>query len=261
MKQKTQKILQAIFILAAIISGIFLLTIFVHDWLSIRYWKGIKEKKASSIEVGTSDVIPSLQALYAENQDMIGWIKTSDGHIDFPVMQTKSDPEYYLRRNFDREDYSRGVPFADYRCSVVPEQGFNTIIYGHYTDSDDMFRWLLNYEGYKWYKDHKYIQFDTLYEEGTYEVVSVFFLDGTDAALMEDWDSTRADAYEVYNFIDIESKEDFKKFADNLKSLSLYKTQKELSIDSPIITIICCAPYAYSGMEKNGRFVVVAQKK
>ncbi len=260
MKRVIARVIYVIPILAAIISGLYLLVIYVQDMNSIHYWEIVATQKNESVIVRIEGVIPSLQALYNRNPDLIGWIKTSDGHIDFPVMQTKSDPEYYLRRNFDKEDYSRGVPFADYRCDVVPNQGFNTVIYGHYTQSDDMFRWLLEYRYPKWYAEHKYIQFDTLAEEGTYEVVASFFLDGTDALLIENWTRESDQAFAVYNYLSIESYKDFQVFKKELEQKSIYETDRKLSMDKPIITLICCAPYEYSSIKENGRFVVVAQK-
>lgn len=258
-----RKILTVVQVLLGIIIGavvLRLLGIYIHDQQSVRYWQHISDIKSQNVEINEDGILPTLYPLYLRNPDIIGWVKTSDGHIDFPVMQTKSDPEYYLRRNFDKEDYSRGVPFADYRCNVVPNQGFNTVVYGHYTQSDDMFRWLLEYRYKKWYTEHKYIQFDTIADEGTYEIVASFFLDGTDAVLIDNWTRESDQAFAVYNFLTIESSIDFKRFKEEIDSQRLYETDKNLTMDSPIITLICCAPYEYSKIKENGRFVVVAQK-
>lgn len=49
--------------------------------------------------------------LYAQNNDFIGWIKIDDTVIDYPVMQSKDSPNFYLDHNFNKE-YSRfGVPY------------------------------------------------------------------------------------------------------------------------------------------------------
>ena len=260
MKARILTIIQIVLIVIAVVAGGYLLTVFIRDRLNVQYWKNIQQQKIQGNTLEQGDILPSLMPLYAQNPDLVGWVKTEDGHIDFPVMQSTYNPEFYLRHNFEKELNSRGVPFADYRCSIVPDQGFNTVIYGHYTNSDDMFRWLLNYSGRKWYEEHKYIQFDTLKGEGTYEIVSAFYFDGTDASLMQEWDKNDAEAYTVYNFLTIESAEDFRVFRDRLKDLSLYDTTKELSMDEPIITLICCAPKPFSHIEENGRFAVVAQK-
>lgn len=41
-----------------------------------------------------------LKALWNRNPDLIGWISIAGTEIDYPVMQTKEEPEFYLRRNF-----------------------------------------------------------------------------------------------------------------------------------------------------------------
>ncbi len=260
MKKKIANVILTISLLIMSIAGGFLLITYLHDWRSIQYWKQIAEKRDVTGDFGGENIIPSLQSLYYNNSDLVAWLKTEDGHIDYPVMQTKDEPEYYLRRDFDRQDDNAGVPFADFRCDIVPCQNFNTIIYGHYSNSDAMFRWLLQYAYKKWYGEHKYIQFDTLREEGKYEVIAAFYLDATDVELMEIWDGKAEDAYEVYNYIGIDSEEGFKRFKSRLEERRIYETDRELTMDSPIITLICCAPSAFSDISENGRFVVVAQK-
>lgn len=260
MKKKIANIAWIVSLAIMIFAGGNLIRIYYHDWHSVQYWKQIAEKRDITGDFGEENIIPSLQSLYHDNPDIVGWLKTEDGHIDYPVMQTKSEPEYYLRRNFDREDNSAGVPFADYRCDIVPYQNFNTIIYGHYSNSDAMFRWLLQYAYKNWYEEHKRIRFDTLVEEGEYEVVAAFYLDGTDVELMEIWDGGVDDAYEVYNYISIDSSEGFQRFKSRLEERRIYETEKELTMGTPVITLICCAPEAYSDISENGRFVVVAQK-
>ena len=39
----------------------------------------------------------NLTDLYAQNDDLIGWIKIDNTSLDYPVMQTKDRPEYYLK--------------------------------------------------------------------------------------------------------------------------------------------------------------------
>ena len=50
-----------------------------------------------------------IQELYKENNDLIGWINIEDTNIDYPVMQTKNNEEYYLRKNF----YKKYLSFFD----------------------------------------------------------------------------------------------------------------------------------------------------
>lgn len=41
--------------------------------------------------------------LFNKNSDMVGWIKIENTNINYPVMQTKNRPNYYLNKNFYKE--------------------------------------------------------------------------------------------------------------------------------------------------------------
>ena len=41
--------------------------------------------------------------LYEMNNDMVGWLKISGTQLDYPVMQTPDDNEFYLDKDFDKE--------------------------------------------------------------------------------------------------------------------------------------------------------------
>lgn len=46
--------------------------------------------------------LPDYQELFLQNNDMVGWIKVEDTKINYPVMQSKEEPNFYLRHGFDK---------------------------------------------------------------------------------------------------------------------------------------------------------------
>lgn len=40
----------------------------------------------------------------SKNEDMFGWIDVEGTGIEYPAMFTPDDPEYYLRRDFMKEN-------------------------------------------------------------------------------------------------------------------------------------------------------------
>ena len=68
---------------------------------------------------------------------MIGWIKIDNTSLNYPVMQTKDRPEYYLQRNFNKEYSSYGTPFLAEECNL--ETSENLIVYGHHMKNSKMF--------------------------------------------------------------------------------------------------------------------------
>ena len=40
--------------------------------------------------------------VYAQNSDLVGWVSISGTRIDYPIMQTKDNPTFYLKHAFDK---------------------------------------------------------------------------------------------------------------------------------------------------------------
>lgn len=40
--------------------------------------------------------------VYAQNSDLVGWVSIPGTRIDYPVMQTKDNPDFYLKHAFDK---------------------------------------------------------------------------------------------------------------------------------------------------------------
>lgn len=106
------------------------------------------EGEASTVTLAVSDPnIPSrhdLAALQAENPDCVGWLTIPDTPVDYPVMFTPSEPEYYLRRDFYGNHASGGTPFLDGRNTAQVESQ-NLIVYGHNMLDGSMFKPIVQY--------------------------------------------------------------------------------------------------------------------
>ena len=50
---------------------------------------------------GETVMLPEYAKLYEQNSDIIGWIKIDDTHINYPVMQSPMEPNFYLKHGFD----------------------------------------------------------------------------------------------------------------------------------------------------------------
>ena len=111
-----------------------------------------------------------LNPLYEKNSDCIGWICIPNTKVDYPVMHTPQDPQKYLRKNFDCEYSSSGVPFLQENNTLDSD---NLIIYGHNMKNGTMFSDLKKYLDSNFRETHKTIEFQT--EDGVYlfEIVDV----------------------------------------------------------------------------------------
>ena len=190
-------------------------------------------------------ILPNMQSVYEKNNDVVGWIKIDGTIIDYPVMFTPDDGEFYLYKNFYKQKDINGSIFIDKHCHLDPRDT-NLIFHGHNMNNGSMFGALIKYKSKEFYESHKQILFDTLYENQVYEVVSVFI---SKVYNMSD------NVFKYYRFYNAKNQEEFNYFYENIKQLSLYDIATEAQFGDEFITLSTCENTA-----KNGRFVVVAKK-
>lgn len=175
------------------------------------------------------------QDLYLQNNDMVGWIKIEDTKINYPVMQSKNNPNFYLKHGFDKAYTDYGCPYVQENCDVdIPSD--NLIIYGHnMKDTDKSFG-----------ESHKIIRFDTLTEKCDYEVIAAFkTVVYTDSP----------ESFKYYKFVNADTADEFNAYIAKCKELALYDTGVTAEYGDKLITLSTCE---YS--RNNGRLVVVAKK-
>ena len=74
--------------------------------------------------------MPQYQALYAQNSDLSGWIQIDGTGINYPVMQSKQNPDFYLKHNFEKADSPHGCPYVQANCDLQTPSD-NILVYGH----------------------------------------------------------------------------------------------------------------------------------
>lgn len=193
-------------------------------------------------------VLPELEELYRQNGDLAGWVKIEGTVVDYPVMYTPEDGEFYLYRTFQKEEdpTKEGCIFIDKNCSVDP-RSTNLLLHGHNMKNGTMFHTLLDYQEEEFYKEHPVIEYSSLYSKDDYEIVSVF--------LSKVYNKDETDVFKFYKFYDAETEEEFDEFIGNIKELSLYDTGITPEFGDELITLSTCE---YT--QENGRIAVVARK-
>ena len=180
-------------------------------------------------------------AVHEQNTDFVGWISIDGTNINYPVMQTIDNPNFYLKRGFDKQYSNYGVPYVQENCALGISD--NVVIYGHHMNNGSMFADLCKYEREDFYREHTTIHFDTLSSLGEYEIVAVF----KTVAYSED-------GFKYYHFVDAEDESSFDAFISQCKSLALYDTGVDAEYGDKLLTLSTCE---YSCT--NGRMVVVAK--
>lgn len=212
-----------------------------NSTLSGTLFREIHHSEEETVEL---EVLEEYRTLYSKNKKLIGWLKIDDTNIDYPVMQTANN-EYYLDHNFDQEYDKNGSLFLDKDCDVV-HRNTNLIVYGHHMKSGRMFGNLNQYSSEEYGKKHSLIQFDTIYEKGTYEVMYVF------RSRIYNEDEV---VFKYYQFFDAASEKEFESNMQEMAALSLYDTGVTASFGDELLTLSTC-----DNSETDGRFVVVAKR-
>ena len=183
--------------------------------------------------------------LAGDNPDMIGWISIPDTPVDYPVMFSPEEPQYYLNRDFDRNYTFEGIPFLDERCDTNAPSD-NLIVYGHNMRSGRMFGSLSKYRDADYRLEHPLISFDTLEERRVYRVYAGFVVQVS---------GDPEDANMVCYRLDLTSDE------EQLQALLDYTSDHALFVDpelapelhDQLLTLSTC-----TSVRKSERFVLMA---
>lgn len=188
-------------------------------------------------------ILPEYQGIFEQNCDLFGWLHIDDTVVNYPVMHTPDDSQYYLRRAFDKSDAQSGTPFLDGACF---KGCGNYIIYGHHMKNGTMFGSLQKYADKSYWEQHKIICFDTLYEHGEYEVLAAFY--GKAIAAGET-------GFRYYQYTDLTDSAAFEEYISQVNIAAIYDTGATFEYGDELLTLSTCSYHT-----TDGRFVVVARK-
>lgn len=182
---------------------------------------------------------------FLANKDMAAWLLVPDTGIDYPVMWTPRDENYYLKRGFDGRDNQNGCLILDTDSSLEPLTT-NLIIHGHNMRSGAMFGNLTKYEEEAYCQEHSQMYLYTPECQRCYEVIAVF---------RSQVFKKNDDVFKFYQFFQADTQEEFDDFYQNIKEMSIYDTGVTAEFGDCFLTLSTCAYHV-----EQGRFVVVAKE-
>lgn len=205
----------------------------------------VREQDTQQEIASQSSVQPTSRNLYLENPDMVGWIHIDGTRIDYPVMQTPTDPTYYLKHDFEKNYTDYGCPFMQADCDALCPSD-NLIIYGHNMKDGSMFADLAKYRSKDFWQTHKTVWFDTELGSSAYEIFSVIHT----TVQADD-----ADAFPFYRFVDAASPEEFADYVSACKAQALYDTGISAQYGDKLLTLSTC-----DNITDNGRWLVIGKR-
>lgn len=205
----------------------------------------VREQDTQQEIASQSSVQPTSRNLYLENPDMVGWIHIDGTRIDYPVMQTPADPNYYLKHDFEKRYTDYGCPFMQADCDALCPSD-NLVIYGHNMKDGSMFADLSKYRSKDFWQAHKTVWFDTALGSCAYEIFAVIHTTvQADAAA----------AFPFYRFVDAAAPEDFAAYVSACKARALYDTGISAQYGDKLLTLSTC-----DNITDNGRWLVIGKR-
>ena len=253
MKEKIRKILFVISLLL-IIGGIaYLVFYFVQRERNQNIYEEVQKYR---LEVEVPDepsgeepeqeeeeevIIPiDFASLKGINQDIYAWIDIEDTNIHYPIVQSATDDNYYLKRTIDGK--------GGYPGSIYTQMGnkkdfsdFNTVIYGHDMKDGTMFKHLHKFANAEFFQTHETIMIYTETEIKEYRVYAAIMYDNRH--ILDNFDQTDVEARKAF----IQSVNSSKNFRNQ------FREGMTIDENSNLITLSTCI----TGYPSR-RFIVVA---
>lgn len=189
------------------------------------------------------ELLPEFSELFLLNPDLVGWLAIPGTNVDYPVVQRKSETDYYLYRDYYGNSDTHGCIYAREECDVLAPSD-NITLYGHRMKDHSMFGQLGGYEKKDFWQEHPYLYFDTLTQRHTYQVICVFVTSASEGK-----------GYPYHLFVDAATPEVFDSFLTSCSAYRLYDTGLSAEYGDKLLTLSTCE---YG--QENGRLVVVAKR-
>ena len=171
------------------------------------------------------NLVPRIQELRKKSEYIIGWITMDD--LDEPVVL--KDNEFFLNHDAKGKRNSNGAIFMDEGTRLLTRP-YTIMLYGHNMKSGMMFGNLRKYTDLTYCRKHRTLRFDTLYEEGQYEIFAVVTISVTPgkARYLNLWGLESTD------------RENRKDALASLKRANSYVSTAEVSEEDQILLLITC---------------------
>ena len=184
------------------------------------------------------------ESVMEQNGDFACWLNIPDTSVDYPVMKSsESDPEFYLRRGFDKQYSFAGTLFIGGGCNLASD---SFIIYGHNMDTDTMFGELDRYADPDYAAEHPLIYIGTPTEDRVYRVYAAF---QTRIYAAEE------NVFKYYEQIGALDEPAYRDTVAQIRSMSMLHLADAPQYPAQLLFLSTCSYHT-----KNGRFVVAAYR-
>lgn len=180
------------------------------------------------------------EKLWQTNEDIYAWIRVPNTNIDYPILQHKTNDEFYLHHNiYGKYEYA-GAIYSEKRCNTKDFTDKNTVLYGHNMTKGYMFENLHKFQDEEFFKENSEFFIFTPEKKLTYKIVSAF----------------QYNNYHVMFSFDFSTDSGYQQYIDTIKnpgySAVNVREGVEVTTDDKLVTLSTCL-----GNGKEYRYLVV----
>ncbi len=209
---------------------------------------GGKENDGNFIPNASSNIVTAekidepidFEKLWQTNEDIYAWIRVPNTNIDYPILQHKTNDEFYLHHNiYGKYEYA-GAIYSEKRCNTKDFTDKNTMLYGHNMTKGYMFENLHKLQDEVFFNKCTEFYIYTPEKKMTYKIVSAF----------------QYNNYHIMYSFDFTTDEGYQQYIDTIKkpgyATANVREEIEVTTDDKLVTLSTCL-----GDGKKYRYLVV----
>lgn len=177
-KNTVRTIILIIAILVLLCSSAYICYYIYNNYMAGKEYEELTSTTRTAITVeNLADNPIDFASLTAQNDEIYAWIKVEDTDVDYPIVQSKTDDEFYLKHSaVDKRWLESGAIYTEGANSLDFSDPI-TVIYGHNGYKETMFTTLHNFEKQEFFDSHPYFYIYQPQRKLTYQVISAFKYD------------------------------------------------------------------------------------
>ena len=203
--------------------------------------------------------VETFEDLQKKNSDVVGWLTVYGSTIDYPVLYSDQDNNYYLNHNALKEPESSGSIFLDYR-NHPDFTDFNNILHGHHMARHKMFGDLDRFADEKYFQEHEFgnVFFDG--KDHSFQIIATILTDGYDGNIYKTGIKTEAEKVKFINYVYLKAKLIRGVDLTNKTAAERERTLLTQGVTSPLTPGDTLLTFSTCNLnETNGRYIVVAK--
>lgn len=145
-----------------------------------------EENEEKPVVPANPQTVIDFEPLKEQNPDVYAWIRVPGTSVDYPILQSEDDNNYYLTHTIDGEETTAASIFTEnYNSKDFSDP--HTVIYGHNMRNGSMFASLHKYEDRAFFDENREILIYLPDRILHYKIFSAYVSDSRHLMLNYDW--------------------------------------------------------------------------